>query len=125
MRSPSGLAHQTRHLAFGGKAAGVGLAEQLPATDLHHEPAVRVGHDDQLADLAPVLSQYLLRHTGGLALVLSFRSPISLVRSVTDTSMIFMMPIPPTSRDTAAIPPSSMVIVWLTPSCALRTSAWL
>ena len=34
--------------------------------------------------------------------------PISLVRSVTDTSMIFMMPMPPTSSEMAAIPPTAM-----------------
>jgi hypothetical protein len=32
--------------------------------------------------------------------------PISCVRSVTETSMMFMMPIPPTRRLTAAIPAS-------------------
>ena len=31
--------------------------------------------------------------------------PISRVRSVTDTSMMFMMPMPPTSSDTAAHAP--------------------
>ena len=31
----------------------------------------------------------------------AFRMPISRVRSVTDTSMMFMMPMPPTSRLTA------------------------
>ena len=32
------------------------------------------------------------------------RMPISRVRSVTETSMMFMMPMPPTSSDTAAMP---------------------
>ncbi len=45
------------------------------------------------------------------------RTPISRVRSVTLTSMMFMMPMPPTSSDTAAIPASSMVM-----ACAL--SSW-
>ena len=36
--------------------------------------------------------------------------PISLVRSVTDTSMMFMIPIPPTIRLTAAIAPKRAVI---------------
>ena len=35
------------------------------------------------------------------------RSPISRVRSVTDTSMMFMIPIPPTTRETTAIPANS------------------
>jgi len=33
-----------------------------------------------------------------------FRSPISRVRSVTDTSIMFMTPIPPTTSETPAIP---------------------
>ena len=33
----------------------------------------------------------------------AMRSPISRVRSVTDTSMMFMMPMPPTSSETEAI----------------------
>ena len=37
------------------------------------------------------------------------RTPISRVRSVTDTSMMFMIPMPPTSSDTDAIAPSSIV----------------
>ena len=40
----------------------------------------------------------------------AMRTPISRVRSVTLTSMMFMMPMPPTSSDTAAIPASSMVM---------------
>jgi len=40
------------------------------------------------------------------------RMPISLVRSVTDTSMMFMMPIPPTISDTPAIAARSAVRVW-------------
>ena len=36
--------------------------------------------------------------------------PISRVRSVTDTSMMFMIPMPPTSSDTAAMLASSSVI---------------
>ncbi len=38
---------------------------------------------------------------------MALRIPISLVRSVTETSMMFMMPIPPTSSEIAAMPPSS------------------
>ena len=45
---------------------------------------------------------------------MAMRMPISRVRSVTETSMMFMMPMPPTTSDTAATPPSSMVSVWLT-----------
>ena len=39
----------------------------------------------------------------------ALRMPISRVRSVTDTSMMFMMPMPPTSRLTAAIPARRVV----------------
>ena len=41
------------------------------------------------------------------------RMPISRVRSVTDTSMMFMTPIPPTSNEIPATPPSITVIVRL------------
>ena len=40
----------------------------------------------------------------------ALRMPISRVRSVTDTSMMFMMPMPPTSSDTAAMPESRYVM---------------
>ena len=43
----------------------------------------------------------------------AFRTPISRVRSVTLTSMMFMMPMPPTSRLTPAIPASSIEKVWV------------
>ena len=42
---------------------------------------------------------------------IAMRRPISRVRSVTDTSMMFMMPMPPTSSDTPAMLASSAVIV--------------
>ena len=40
----------------------------------------------------------------------AMRRPISRVRSVTDTSMMFMMPMPPTSSDTEAMAASSKVM---------------
>ncbi len=42
---------------------------------------------------------------------IAMRRPISRVRSVTDTSMMFMMPMPPTMSETPAMPASSVVIV--------------
>ena len=42
-----------------------------------------------------------------------FRMPISLVRSVTDTSMMFIMPIPPTSREMAAMATSTIIMVFI------------
>ena len=44
----------------------------------------------------------MLRRVAPMAL----RTPISRVRSVTLTSMMFMMPMPPTSKLTAAMPAS-------------------
>ena len=41
----------------------------------------------------------------------AMRRPISRVRSVTETSMMFMIPMPPTSRLTEATLMSSMVMV--------------
>ena len=46
--------------------------------------------------------------------------PISRVRSVTETSMMFMMPIPPTSRLTAATAASSIVRIFV-----VLVSVWL
>ena len=43
------------------------------------------------------------------------RMPISRVRSVTDTSMMFMIPMPPTNRLTAATADNSPAITELTP----------
>jgi hypothetical protein len=41
---------------------------------------------------------------------IAMRMPISRVRSVTDTSMMFMMPMPPTTKEIAAIAPSSILM---------------
>ncbi len=53
------------------------------------------------------------------------RMPISRVRSLTDTNMMFMMPMPPTTREMAADPPSRLVKIWVTELEALTRSAWL
>ena len=37
--------------------------------------------------------------------------PISRVRSVTETNMMFIMPMPPTSSEMPAMPTSTMVII--------------
>ena len=42
----------------------------------------------------------------------AMRIPISRVRSVTDTSMMFITPMPPTSSEIAATEPSSNVSVF-------------
>ena len=49
----------------------------------------------------------------------AMRTPISRVRSVTLTSMMFMIPMPPTSSDTAAMLASSVVSVLVPSCCAL------
>ncbi len=53
------------------------------------------------------------------------RSPISRVRSVTETSMMFMIPIPPTTSEMLAIAASSIVITCVVPCAAAAISLWL
>jgi hypothetical protein len=48
----------------------------------------------------------------------AMRTPISRVRSVTLTSMMFMIPMPPTSSDTRAMLASSVVNVSVPSCCA-------
>ena len=50
------------------------------------------------------------------------RMPISRVRSVTVASMMFMMPMPPTSREMAAMEPSTMLKICLVRSARLSSS---
>ena len=50
------------------------------------------------------------------------RMPISRVRSVTDTNMMFIMPMPPTSKLTAATAPSSIVNTRVVPLNILAIS---
>ena len=52
---------------------------------------------------------------------IAMRMPISRVRSVTETSMMFMMPMPPTSSEIAAMPTSSSVSV-VENCCAVCTN---
>ena len=51
----------------------------------------------------------------------AMRRPISRVRSVTDSSVMFMMPMPPTSSDTAATAASSHVMVRLARSSVIAS----
>ena len=51
--------------------------------------------------------------------------PISRVRSVTVTSMMFITPMPPTSSEIAATAPSSTVNVWLVLFDVASSDAWL
>jgi len=55
----------------------------------------------------------------------AMRIPISRVLSVTETSMMFMIPIPPTSRDMLAIAARSSVITSVVPCAASARSDWL
>ena len=56
---------------------------------------------------------------------IALRMPISRVRSVTVTSMMFITPMPPTSSEIAATAASSTVKVWLFELVAVRSDAWL
>ncbi len=51
---------------------------------------------------------------------MALRMPISRVRSVTVTSMMFMTPMPPTSSEMAATAPSSTVKVLVDEVAAVR-----
>ena len=53
---------------------------------------------------------------------IALRRPISRVRSVTDTSMIFMMPMPPTKSEIAAMAPNNIDIVFVVLSSVLLRS---
>ena len=56
---------------------------------------------------------------------MAMRMPISRVRSVTDTSMMFMMPMPPTMSDTPAMPASRFVIVSTVAVLMSAISCWV
>ncbi len=55
----------------------------------------------------------------------AMRMPISRVRSVTLTSMMFITPMPPTSSEIAAIEPSRMVSVFCVSVAVSRIDAML
>ena len=55
---------------------------------------------------------------------MALRMPISRVRSRTDTSMMFMIPMPPTTSEIEAIPPSSRVSVPLIEDAAASSWVW-
>jgi len=55
----------------------------------------------------------------------ALRRPISAIRSVTDTSMMFITPMPPTSSEMPATPASSRVSAVLVASRVLRIDAWV
>ena len=55
----------------------------------------------------------------------ALRMPISRVRSVTLTSMMFITPMPPTSSEMAATSPSSVVNTLLVEVEAARIEPWL
>jgi hypothetical protein len=55
----------------------------------------------------------------------AFRIPISRVRSVTETGMMFITPIPPTRSEIAATSPSRVVKTLLLDADAWRIDPWL
>ena len=71
-----------------------------------------------MAEVVPASMTNWLRMSFRLA-PKDLRTPISRVRSVTDTSMMFIMPMPPTSREMAAMATSTpmatpiMALIWL------------
>ena len=56
---------------------------------------------------------------------MALRMPISRVRSLTLTSMMFMMPMPPTNSEMAAMPPSMRVSVLVVSLRVESISVWL
>jgi hypothetical protein len=54
----------------------------------------------------------------------AFLNPISLVRSVTVTNIIFIIPMPPTNNEIAAIPPSKAVNVPVVWEAVFNMSFW-
>ncbi len=56
---------------------------------------------------------------------IAFRIPISRVRSRTETSMMFMIPMPPTTREIEAMPPRSSVSRPVTDENVSSSWAWL
>ena len=54
----------------------------------------------------------------------AFRMPISRVRSVTETSMMFMMPMPPTTSEIPAMLANSTVSVFDTSLAVATRSSW-
>ena len=56
---------------------------------------------------------------------IALRTPISRVRSVTDTSIMFITPMPPTSSEMPAIAPRNTTKVLVVSSSASIVSSWL
>ncbi len=56
---------------------------------------------------------------------MALRNPISRIRSVTDTNMMFITPMPPTSNAMIAMPASITVIVLSTDDAALSSDCWV
>ena len=83
------------------KKSAIARAPNVPSADA-----------DRAADQAEDhrLDQELPQHVAA-SRADGLRSPISRVRSVTDTSMMFMIPMPPTSSETDATAASSTSIV--------------
>ena len=55
----------------------------------------------------------------------ALRRPISRMRSVTETNMMFITPMPPTSSEMIAMPPSITVSVSSTELAAVRIDCWV
>ena len=79
-------------------------------------PPIRLSTDDSARNCTRI---------SALCAPTALRRPISRVRSVTDTNMMFMMPIPPTNSEMAAIPPKKMVNTLVMVLAVLRKSCWV
>src|SRR5713101_5229507 len=74
------------------------VADQLGAPDAERDADASADHRERHR-----LDQELEHDVAPARAPTAMRRPISRVRSVTDTSMMFMIPMPPTSRETEAI----------------------
>jgi len=119
-----------RHAVPGGTTAPLGVEVQQTmsaSTAIENTAAARIAHGEistahprtfvmtnelPTPSMIPIIPPSMLktiasirncRCTSSSVAPIAMRIPISRVRSVTDTSMMFMMPMPPTSSDTLAI----------------------
>ena len=103
----------------------VGAPESLETTFDRTIPTITPMIPPILVSMAASVRNWK-RMTFFLAPIAFFR-PISLVRSVTDTSMMFITPIPPTSREILAIQISCVLVLSLSfcifLTCCITSSA--
>lgn len=100
------------------------IPDDIPAT----EPNMSAPETPIIIPITPpqtLITMDSIRNCNRMARFLApsaFLIPISLVRSLTETSIIFIIQIPPTTSEMAAIAPSAVVRVVLIVLKALRIS---